>query len=111
MPLDPIANLPAGATRIANGFPDVWKSYAGLGEACAEAGPVDERTRRLIKLALALAAGSEGATHSHARRALAEGIEPAALRHVAVLAIPTLGLPAAVKGLTWIDDVADEAGS
>src|SRR4051794_29992169 len=107
----PVLDLPAGAARIANGFPDVWNAYAGLGEACGEAGPLDERMRRLIKLALALAAGSEGATHSHARRAIAEGIEPAALRHVAVLAIPTLGLPAAVKALTWIDDVAGKAGS
>src|SRR3954454_9124275 len=90
----PPTGLPAGASRIAKGFPDVWEAYAGLGEACAEAGPLDERTRCLIKLALALAAGSEGATHSHTRRGIAEGIEPAALRHVAVLAIPTLGLPA-----------------
>lgn len=99
--------LPAGASRVAESYPEVWESYATLGEACAKAGPLDAKTRRLIKLALALAAGSEGATHSHTRRALAEGIDSAALRHVALLSIPTLGLPAAVKALTWIDDIAD----
>jgi hypothetical protein len=32
------------------------------------------RTRGLIHIALAIAAGSEGATHSHTRRAVAEEI-------------------------------------
>jgi len=27
------------------------------------------------------------------------------LKHVAILAIPTIGFPQAVKGLTWIEDV------
>jgi alkylhydroperoxidase/carboxymuconolactone decarboxylase family protein YurZ len=61
----PPTDLPVGASRIAKGFTDVWEAYAGLGEACAEAGPLDERTRRLIKLALALAAGSEGDPFPH----------------------------------------------
>jgi alkylhydroperoxidase/carboxymuconolactone decarboxylase family protein YurZ len=39
------------------------------------------------------------------RRGLEEGIDPAALRQVAMLAIPTSGLPAAVAALTWIEDI------
>jgi alkylhydroperoxidase/carboxymuconolactone decarboxylase family protein YurZ len=27
------------------------------------------------------------------------------LRHVMLLAIPTLGIPAAVKAMTWMDDI------
>jgi alkylhydroperoxidase/carboxymuconolactone decarboxylase family protein YurZ len=34
-----------------------------------------------------------------------EGISPTELKHVAILAIPTIGFPQAVKGLTWIEDV------
>jgi alkylhydroperoxidase/carboxymuconolactone decarboxylase family protein YurZ len=58
-----------------------------------------------LKLAFAIGASSEGAVHSHARRAVEEGISPAELKHVAILAIPTIGFPQAVKGLTWIEDV------
>lgn len=96
-------------TELAKAHPDVWNSYAALGEACAEAGPLDDETRRLVKLALAIASESEGATHSHARRALDDGVSPEMLEQVAVLAIPTIGFPKAVAGLSWIDDVTDDA--
>jgi len=100
--------LPSGASEVARAYPDVWSAYAALGKACAEAGPLDRRTARLVKLALAVGALSEGAVHSHTRRALADGLSPEELRHVALLAIPTLGLPQAVKGLTWIEDIAGQ---
>ncbi len=99
--------LPPAANRIANDHPAVWAAYSELGRTVAENGPLDEQSRRLVKLALAIATGSEGATHSHARRALAEGIDPEALRHVALLAIPTAGFPAAVAGLTWVEDMLE----
>jgi alkylhydroperoxidase/carboxymuconolactone decarboxylase family protein YurZ len=97
--------LPNAPSRIAEDHPEVWKAYAQLGKATAEAGPLTDRERRLVKLALAVGAGSEGAVHSHARRAKAENIEAAALRQIALLAIGTCGLPRAVAATTWIDDV------
>ncbi len=103
------SNLPAGARKLANRHPDVWESFTELGERCAEAGPLDVRTRHLVKLALAAGAGLEGALHSHARRALAEGVTAEEIRHIALLAIPTLGLSTAVRSLTWMDDITDTA--
>ena len=97
--------LPNAAGRLADEHPDVWSAYAALGKACAEAGPLTPRERRLVKLALAAGAGVEGGVHSHTRRALAEGIEADAVRQVALLAIGTLGLPRAVAARTWIDDI------
>jgi alkylhydroperoxidase/carboxymuconolactone decarboxylase family protein YurZ len=58
-------NLPSGASEIAQAYPTIWAAYAALGKACSEAGPLEERTRRLVKLALAVGALSEGAVHSH----------------------------------------------
>jgi len=49
-----VRRIPSGARRLAEGFPEVWNAYAQLGEACAEAGPLNARTRRLVKLALAI---------------------------------------------------------
>lgn len=100
-------NLPSGAGDIAEQYPEIWEAYSSLGKACAEAGPLDARSRRLIKLALAIGSRSEGAVHSHVRRALAEGLRPEALKQAAMLAIPTVGLPAAVAAWTWITDITD----
>ena len=99
--------LPSAAGRVAEAHPDIWQAYAKLGAACASAGPLDKKTVRLAKLALAVGVGSEGATHSHARRAVAEGISTGELEQIALLAIPTLGLPRAVAALTWIRDMTD----
>jgi alkylhydroperoxidase/carboxymuconolactone decarboxylase family protein YurZ len=103
--------LPSGAGRLAERHPEVWAAYERLGAAVAEGGPLDPRTRRLVKLALSIGKESEGAVHSHVRRALAEGISADELRHVMLLSIPTLGLPAAVRAMTWIDDLTGDSGS
>lgn len=99
--------LPSGAGQVADEYPEVWEAYAALGKACSESGPLDARTRRLVKLALAVGARSEGAVHSHVRRGLEEGESAEALKQVAMLAIPTLGLPSGVAALTWIEDITD----
>ena len=100
--------LPSRAGQLASENPELWEAYQALGKACAEAGPLDDRTRRIVKLALAVGVRSEGAVHSHARRGIVEGLSPDELRHVAALAIPTIGFPAAVAALTWIEDVLDK---
>jgi alkylhydroperoxidase/carboxymuconolactone decarboxylase family protein YurZ len=99
------AQLPGAALHVSREYPKVWEAFQQLGEEASRAGPLDARTRRLIHLALAIAASSEGATHSHARRAAAEGITPEELDHVAVLAITTVGWSQAIKGLTWVRDI------
>ena len=102
-------DLPTGAKRVADEFPAVWQAYQALGAASSEAGPLDDGQTRLIKLALAIGAGSEGAVHSHARRALAAGASRAELDQIAILAITTLGFPRAMAALSWIRDIADSA--
>jgi 4-carboxymuconolactone decarboxylase len=112
MPRDPLqatgtpdVPLPGQADQIAQHHPDLWAAFQQLGEEASRAGPLDARSRRLVHLALALASGSEGATHSHARRGLAEELTAAELEHVALLAITTLGWSRAMKGLNWIRDI------
>lgn len=99
--------LPTHLDKLIQERPQLWQAYQALGKACAEAGSLDDRTRRLVKLALAIGARSEGAVHSHARQGLAEGLSVDELQHVAMLAIPTLGFPAAVAALTWIGDIIE----
>lgn len=99
--------LPAAAALISDNYPGIWAAYEQLGAACAAAGTLDEKTQRLVKIALAIGAASEGATHSHVRRALAIGLDPKDIEQVAMLAIPTLGFPRSVAALTWIEDITN----
>src|SRR5574340_791008 len=91
-----MAKLPQAYTRFSRRFPKLAKAHERLGAAAASAGSLDERTAHLVKLGMAMAARSEGAVHSHVRRALAAGATAAHVRRVAALAVPPLGFPAAV---------------
>jgi alkylhydroperoxidase/carboxymuconolactone decarboxylase family protein YurZ len=99
------AELPPTANHVAKEHPELWQAYQQLGAASGAAGPLDDRARRLVHLSMAMAAGSEGATHSHARRAMEEGFTADELDHVALLAITTLGWPQAIRGLSWVRDI------
>jgi alkylhydroperoxidase/carboxymuconolactone decarboxylase family protein YurZ len=96
--------LPKAVNQFRKRHPKVWKAFNELGERSHEAGPLDEKCRRLVKLAMSIGAGLEGATHSAVRNARKTGITPEEIDHVAVLAISTLGLPAATRAMTWISD-------
>jgi len=96
--------LPEVLTQFARQHPEVWKAYNALGRAVAQAGPLDEKTQRLVKLAIAIGAGRTGAVHSHVRRAVQEGLTPEEILQVGILAIPTIGWPGAFAAITWIED-------
>jgi alkylhydroperoxidase/carboxymuconolactone decarboxylase family protein YurZ len=100
--------LPGIAGEIADDYPEVWDAYSDLGAAVAGAGPLTSREMRLVKLALAIGIQSEGAVHSHARRARDEGIGDEDLRQVALLSIPTHGFPRAAAAISWLSDDDDE---
>ncbi len=98
-------HLPDVYLRFRDGYPQVAAALDGLGEAVDGAGPLDERTARLVKLGLAVGALAEGSVRSNARKALAAGASPDEVRQVAMLAITTCGFPAAIAGIGWIDEV------
>jgi 4-carboxymuconolactone decarboxylase len=85
-------------------YPEIWKAFSELSDHCHEGGPLDDKSRRLVKLAIAVAAGLEGGTHSAVRHAKDAGISQKELEHVAVLAITTIGFPSAMRALSWIRD-------
>jgi 4-carboxymuconolactone decarboxylase len=97
--------LPKPYERFQKKYADVWAAYDKLGLAANAAGPLDEKTRELVKLGLAIGARLEGAVHSHTRRALEAGASSDEIHQVALLAAPTLGFPHLMVALTWIDDV------
>lgn len=98
-------HLPDVYLKFRDAFPGVATALDGLGEAADKAGPLDERTMRLVKLGLAVGGLAEGSVRSNARKALAAGATPEELRHVAMLAVTTCGFPTAIAGYGWIDEV------
>ena len=97
--------LPARYLQFQKRYPKVFQAYDALGAATAEAGPLTDKTRALVKLAIAMGGQMEGAVHSHTRRALEAGCSPEEIYHVALLGTTTLGFPTTMKIFSWMDDV------
>ena len=97
--------LPDFYRHVMERYPEVWKAYDGLGRALMEAGRLDRKTAEIVRLALAVASGSEGAVHSHTRRAREAGFSDDELRQTALLAVTAIGWPRAVAALSWIEDI------
>ncbi|MBC6953512.1 MAG: carboxymuconolactone decarboxylase family protein [Leptolyngbya sp. PLA2] len=89
--------------------PELLAAYERFGEACANAGPLDLKTIALVKLAISLGAGLEGAAHSHCRKALAAGWTEDDLMHVAHLCAPTIGFPPMMRNRGWVEDVISKS--
>lgn len=99
------SKLPKRFVQFKADYPEVFKAYDSLGNATQEAGPLDTKTRALVKLSLAIGSGMEGGVHSHTRRALEAGVTADEIRHAVLLGTTTLGFPTMMKAMSWVDDV------
>jgi alkylhydroperoxidase/carboxymuconolactone decarboxylase family protein YurZ len=85
-------------------FPKLSGAWDLIGQA-GDDGPLDEKTRRLIKLGIAIGAQREGAVHASVRKGLAQKVTAEEMEQVVALAAGTIGLPSAVAAYTWIRDI------
>ncbi len=88
--------------------PDFMEAYESFAIAAKESGPLSAREVSLVKLAISLGAGLEGAAHSHCRKALEAGCSAEDLRHVAMISAPTIGFPTMMRAKSWVEDVIDK---
>jgi alkylhydroperoxidase/carboxymuconolactone decarboxylase family protein YurZ len=94
--------------RFEERYPSVAAAYDELSTACRGAGPLDDQTVALCKLAISVGAAIDRTVHVHAKKALRAGVAPEALRQVALAAMPTIGLPRALDALRWIEESIEE---
>ena len=94
---------PAAYQEFVSRFPRLGRAWKLANEEAA-AGPLDARTQRLVKLAIAVGAQRESAVHSAARKALAGGVSQEAMEQVIVLGTSTLGFPAVVAAVGWLQE-------
>lgn len=95
--------------RLGELAPAVVSHYEALAGAASGAGPLNAVEVALVKLAMSVARGSWRGVHAHARKALEGGVAPEAMRQVAVVAVPIIGLQDALDALRWIDETIEEA--
>jgi 4-carboxymuconolactone decarboxylase len=99
------SKLPKNYVQFRNRYKKLAGALDNLGKAVREEGPLDEKSAQLIQLAAAASIRSEGAVHSHCRRALDAGASKDEIRHALILLTSTLGFPAMMAALSWVEDV------
>ena len=103
-----MSQLPKRFEKFQKDFPEIAKAYENLGTAVHKAGPLDNKTRALIKLAISTGAGMEGAVHSHTRKAIEAGCTKEEIKQTVMLALPTIGFPATMAVMSWVEDIIEE---
>ena len=74
-------------------FPEVWKSYEGLRDACEREGGLDPKTRELIKIGIETSCRRRGGLLAHVHKAKSKGAETKEIFQSILLALPLIGLP------------------
>ncbi|MEE9537240.1 MAG: carboxymuconolactone decarboxylase family protein [Desulfobacterales bacterium] len=79
-------------------FPEIHAKQRALGKEVHEkGGPLDGKSRWLIKMAISGACNHKRALETHIRKARAAGINEDEIKHALLLLIPTAGFPAFMK--------------
>jgi alkylhydroperoxidase/carboxymuconolactone decarboxylase family protein YurZ len=94
---------PAAHQQFVRRYPRLGRAW-DLVNAEGGDGPLDAKTQRLVKLAVAVGAMREGAVHSGVRKAHDVGASVAEMEQVVALAASTIGFPAAVAVWSWVRD-------
>ncbi len=94
-------SLPEHFQSFVREYPDVWEAHQRLSEACAESGPLDRKTRELIKVGISGASNQITALQRHAVMAVQAGATHEEVYQAILLLITTIGFPRASAALQW----------
>lgn len=100
-------DLPGHFKKFKEDYPEIHAAYESLGKSVHKNGPLNDKERALVKLAMSIGLNAEGAVHSQTRKALECGLSPDEIRHAVLLAIPTIGMPLSMAALSWVNDILD----
>ncbi len=91
-------------------YPEVIEALETLGTTIRGLGALDEKTSHLVQLAAAATAKSEGAVHSHTRRAIKAGATREEIYHTLLLLVSPIGFPQAMAAISWSRDILEGEG-
>jgi len=97
--------LPKHYVSIRKRYKEYGDVLGDLGRVVRESGPIDDKTSQLIQLAASAAIRSEGAVHSHGKRALELGASSEEVYQSLLLLTSTIGFPNVAAAISWVDDL------
>lgn len=100
----PRSQAPKIYLQLKRRHPRFFDAVDRLGQAVRREGPLNEKTIQLVQLAAAAAIRSEGAVHSHVRRALEAGATRDEVRHALLVITSTIGFPNVIAACSWAED-------
>jgi alkylhydroperoxidase/carboxymuconolactone decarboxylase family protein YurZ len=87
-------------------FPEVHQKNEALGKEIHEnGGPLPEKTRWLLKIAISAACNHKRALETHIRKAGEAGISENEIKHALLLLVPTAGFPAFMKAYAALKSI------
>ena len=91
--------------------PEIYEAYSEFGRTVHEqGGPLDERTRWLVKAATSAALGLGKAQSTHMAKAVAAGCTAEELEHAILLIAPTAGFPRMMEAMERFREFLREDG-
>lgn len=102
-----MAKYPSHFTWVHGTFGKSMRAHERLGKELLGAGPLGRKSAQLVQLAAAAAVRSEGAVHSHVKRALKAKATPAEIYHALMLLTSTIGFPAVSAALSWAREIIE----
>jgi len=100
-------DIPKTFVRFTDRFPDLASAHRQVGSALDDAGPLDEKSRALVKLGICAGAGLQSALKSHVRRGIENGLTREEIEHAVVLGMNSVGFPATVAAWQWAQQALD----
>jgi len=100
--------LPKWYVTLERKHPKFINAVQELGRVIREEGPLDEKTTHLVQLAAAATLRSEGAVHSHAKRAVEAGAKREEICHAIIALTSTIGFPTVSAALSWVADITGD---
>lgn len=93
-------------------YPEIYEAYRQYGKIIHEkGGPIDEKSRWLIKIALSAASGYQFALRTHVEKAKRAGCSMEEIEHAILLIAPSVGFPKMMAAMMILheDEVDFEA--
>ncbi len=103
------SKIPHTFEAFTDRFPGLSHAHQQVGAALDDAGPLDEKTRALVKIGICVGAGLESAVKSQVRRGLNCGLSAGEIEHALVLGMNSVGFPRTVAAWQWARQVLKDS--
>ncbi|QDT35872.1 carboxymuconolactone decarboxylase family protein [Stratiformator vulcanicus] len=95
------SKLPGTFRAFSTKYPSIVAQHEKMAGAVDAVGPLDDKTKFLVKIGISLGAGLESALRSHVRRAMQAGATQEEIEQAILLGMNTRGFPATVAAWSW----------